>query len=151
MYKIKWLNLIQLFDLYQLMSTRITPTTATLIDHVYITAQANISESFVSDLSISDHLPVSVTRRISSKISKNDHISASYCSFKHFDEELLLQELTTDLETFHPHHLNVDDDFVLRFSLILKHLNIHSPIKTKRVKTKRSPYWFTSDIAEMQK
>ena len=56
----KWLNMIQLFDLYQLIieSTRITPATATLIDHVYTTAQANISESFVSDLSISDHSPV---------------------------------------------------------------------------------------------
>ena len=62
-----------------------------------------------------------------------------------------MQELTTDLETFHPHHLNVDDDFVLWFSLILKHLNIHAPIKTKRVKTKRLPYWFTPEIAEIQK
>ena len=60
-------------------------------------------------------------------------------------------ELTTDLETFHPNHLNVDDDFVLGFSLILKHLNIHAPIKTKRVKTKRIPYWLTPNIAEMQK
>ena len=149
----KWLNMIQLFDLYQLIteSTRITPTTSTLIDHVYTTAQANITESFVSDLSISDHLPVCVTRRVSSKISKKEHISASYRSFKHFDEDLFLQELTTDLETFHPHHLNVDDDFVLWFSLILKHLDIHAPIKTKRVKTKRLPYWFTPEIAEIQK
>ena len=149
----KWLNMIQLFDLYQLIteSTRITPTTSTLIDHVYTTAQANISESFVSDISISDYLPVCVTRRVSSNISKKEHISASYRSFKHFDEDLFLQELTTDLETFHPHHLNVDDDFVLWFSLILKHLNIHAPIKTKRVKTKRLPYWFTPEIAEIQK
>ena len=149
----KWLIMIQLFDLYQLIteSTRITPTTSTLIDHVYTTAQANITESFVSDLSISDHLPVCVTRRVSSKISKKEHISASYRSFKHFDEDLFLQELTTYLETFHPHHLNVDDDFVLWFSLILKHLNIHAPIKTKRVKTKRLPYWFTPEIAEIQK
>ena len=149
----KWLNMLQLFDLYQLIteSTRITPTTSTLIDHVYTSAQANISESFVSDLSISDHLPVCVTRRVSSKISKKEHISASYRSFKHFDEDLFLQELTTDLETFHPHHLNVDDDFVLWFSLVLKHLNIHAAIKTKRVKTKRLPYWFTPEVAEIQK
>ena len=61
----KWLN-IQLFDLYQIIteSKRITPTTATLIDH------ALLLESFVSDLSISDHLPVCVTHRVSGKISK---------------------------------------------------------------------------------
>ena len=70
----KWLNMNQIFDLYQLIteSTRITPTTSTLIDHVYTTAKANISESFVSDLSISDHLPVCVTRRVSSKISQKN-------------------------------------------------------------------------------
>ena len=148
-----WLNMIQLFDLYQLITewTRITPTTATLIDSIYTTAQANISESFASNISISDHLLVCVTRRDSSKIAKKDHNSASYRSFKHFDEDLFLQELTIDLETFHQHHLNVDDDFVLWASLIFKHLNIHSSIKAKRVKTKRLPYWFSPDIAEMQK
>ena len=85
--------MIQLFDLYQIIteSTRITPTTATLIDH------ALLLESFVSDLSISDHLPVCVTHRVSGKISKKDHISASYRSFKHFNEDLFLQELATDL------------------------------------------------------
>ena len=57
-------------------------------------------ESFVSDLPISDHLHVCVTSRVSSKISKKYHISASYHSFKHFDEDLFLQELTTDLGFF---------------------------------------------------
>ena len=33
-------------------STRITPTTATLTDHIYTTAQANIAENLVSDLSV---------------------------------------------------------------------------------------------------
>ena len=96
--------MIQLFDLYQLIteSTRITPTTATLIDHVYTTAQANISESCVSDLSISDHLHVCVTRRASSKISKKDHLVLLIVHLSTF-----LQELTTDIETFYPHHLNV--------------------------------------------
>ena len=53
-YKIrtKWSNIIQLFDLTQLISkpTRITQTTTTLIAHVYTTAPCTISESFVSDL-----------------------------------------------------------------------------------------------------
>ena len=49
--------MIQLFDLSQLTSEppRATKTTATLIDHVYNTAPANLSESFVADFSISDH------------------------------------------------------------------------------------------------
>ena len=58
----KWLNMIQLFDLFQLIteSTLITPTTAKC------------------------------------KMSKKDHISASYRSFKHFDEDIFLHELSTD-------------------------------------------------------
>ena len=35
-------------------------------------------------------------------------------------------------------------------SILLKHLNKHAPIKTKRVKTKRMPDWFTQDIVQMQ-
>ena len=36
-------------------------------------------------------------------------------------------------------------------SLIIQQLNKHAPIKNKRVKTKRMPYWFTPDIRQMQK
>ena len=36
-------------------------------------------------------------------------------------------------------------------SFILKHLNKHAAFKTKRVKTKRLPDWFTPDIMQMQK
>ena len=36
-------------------------------------------------------------------------------------------------------------------SLIIRQLNKHAPIKNKRVKTKRMPYWFTPDIRQMQK
>ena len=38
-------------------------------------------------------------RKVNSKISKNDHITTSYRSFQNVDEELFLDELSTDLET----------------------------------------------------
>ena len=43
--KKKWQNLVQLFDLSQLVSepTRITETTSTLIDHIYTNNQENIN------------------------------------------------------------------------------------------------------------
>ena len=145
--------MIQLFDLSQLISepTCVTPTSATLIDHVYSTAPFNISESFVANFSISDHFPVCVTLKINNKIFKNDHITTYYRSFKNFDEELFLHELTKDLEKFTPYHLIVDDDFVIWFSLIVKQLNVHAPLKPRRVKAKRLPDWFTPDITEMQR
>ena len=105
-------------------STRITPTTATLIDHIYTTAQVSIAESFVSDLS------VCVTLRVSSKISKKTILALLMVHLSTLTKTLFLHKLTTDLKTFYPHHLNVDDGSVFWFSLILKPLNSHAPIKT---------------------
>ena len=59
----KWLNLLQLFDLSQLVTepTRVTQTSSSFIDHVYSSNPENISECFVPFYSISDHFPVSLT------------------------------------------------------------------------------------------
>ena len=56
----KWLQLIQLFDLTQLVTdfTRITPLTATIIDHIYTSNPENIIDCFVPSYAISDHFPV---------------------------------------------------------------------------------------------
>ena len=153
MIRTKWSNMVQLFDLSQLISkpTRITQTTATLIDHVYTTAPCTISESFVSDLSVSDHFPVCITRKVSNKISKNNHTSTTYRSFKNFNEEQFLHDLSVDLEEFTLCQLNVEDDFNAWFSIILKNLDMHAPFKNRRVKGKRLPDWFISDIIEMQR
>ena len=144
--------MIQLFDLTQLITkpTRITQATATLIDHVYTTSPDNISESFVSDLSVSDHFPICITRKVGVKKSKDTHISTIYRSFKHFNENQFLHELSLDLESFTPCHESIEDDFSTWFSIIYKNLNEHAPLKNKRVKHKRLPEWFTPDINEMQ-
>ena len=45
----KWRNLVQLFDITQMVNspTRITQTTSSIIDHVYCSNPENISECFV--------------------------------------------------------------------------------------------------------
>ena len=98
----KWLNLIELFDLSQLISkpTRATETSSTIIDHVYTSYPENISESFVSHYSISDHFPVCFSRKINNKISKSDHITSSYRSFKTFNEDAFINDLSGDLNSF---------------------------------------------------
>ena len=84
----KWLSLIQLFDLPQLITepTRITKSTSSIIDHAYTSDLGNITESFVSPYAISDHFPVCFTRKVNGKIPKADHIKTSYRCFKKFDE-----------------------------------------------------------------
>ena len=44
----------------------------------------------------------------------------------------------------------VNEDLNIWYSFLLKHLNNHAPIKSKRVKSKRMPEWFTPDIIQMQ-
>lgn len=149
----KWLHLQQLFDLSQLVSepTRVTQTTSTTIDHIYTSNPENISECFVSKLSISDHFPVCFSRKINCKFSKHKHTSTSYRSYKHFDEENFLADLTKDLNAFVTDQETVEDDLAVWSSLILRHLNSHAPVKTKRVKTKRLPDWFIPEITQMQR
>ena len=55
----KWLSLIQLIDLSQLVKepTRITESTSSIIDHAYTSDIGNITECFVSSYAISDHFP----------------------------------------------------------------------------------------------
>lgn len=149
----KWLNLVQLFDLSQLVCkpTRITQTSASLIDHVYTSNPENITECFIPHYSISDHFPVCFTRKINCKISKSEHISTSYRCFKKFDETLFLTDLASDLDSLVVNESDIDEDFHVLYSIITKHLDYHAPIKTRRVKTKRLPDWHTPEISQVRK
>ena len=148
----KWKNLINLFDLTQLIQepTRVTETSATIIDHVYTSHPGNVVNCIVSDLSLSDHFPICFTRKINHRILKYKHIITSYRCFKKFDENSFLLELTNDLNTFVADGLSIEEDFNTWSSLIMKHLNEFAPIKNKRVKSKRLPEWFTPEITVMQ-
>ena len=150
----KWLNLIELFDLSQLISepTRVTEKSSTTIDHVYTSHPENISESFVSHYSISDHFPVCFSRKINNKISKSDHITTSYRSFKTFNEDAFINDLSGDLNRFTVGpQSDINDDLMIWYSIFLKHLDHHAPYKTKRVKSKKLPDWYNDEIALTRK
>ena len=72
----KWNNIIQLFDLLQIVkeSTRIMRSTSTIIDHVYTTKPENIITCFLPHYAISDHYPICFTRKVNFKIPKTEHI-----------------------------------------------------------------------------
>ena len=148
----KWLSLVQLFDLSQLVSesTRVTETTAKIIDHIYTSHPENFTECFISYYSISDRFPVCATRKINCKIIKNEHISSSYRTFKHFNEPLFLTDLESDLSLFSVNSSDIDEDFVKWHEVIMKHLDNHAPVKTKRIKSKKMPEWFTPEITVIQ-
>ena len=68
----KWTISINLFDFKQIETepTRITQTTANLIDHVYTIHPENIGQCLTSSLALSDHFPVCFSRKIKCKNSK---------------------------------------------------------------------------------
>ena len=91
-----------------------------------------------------------ITQKVNRKVSKHKHITTSYRSFKNFNEDHFINELSLDMQIFQLNQQHIDDDFNTWSSIIIKHLNIHAPIKTKRVKSKRLPEWFTAEITELQ-
>ena len=137
----KWQNLIELFDLSQLIKdpTRVTESSSTIIDHVYTSKPENIVESFVSNYSLSDHFPVCFSRKINNKISKCDHITTSYRCFKNFNEDAFISDLTSELNDFSASKSDINEDISIWYNIILKHLDCHAPYKIKRVKTKYLP------------
>ena len=68
----KWNMFIKSFDLQQLVTkpTRVTDTTATVIDHIYISDGLEVQEVSVPEVSLSDHFPVAMT--ISNSKTKTD-------------------------------------------------------------------------------
>ena len=80
-----WNSTITLLGLTQLVKspTRITQTSATLIDHMYTNNPDVITEVSVPDLSISDHCPISCSRSI--KLPKFEPKTHSYISFRSFN------------------------------------------------------------------
>ena len=146
----KWLHLVQLFDLKQMISTptRVTLNTSSIIDHLYCTNTEHISDCFVPHYSISDHFPICFTRKINSKVKKSCHISTSYRCFKTFDEELFLRDLSEELSRFSISESDIANDLSLWYKILIKQLDQHAPVKTKRVKPKHMPPWFSPEIAQ---
>ena len=146
----KWLNLIQHFDLSQLVkySTRVTETSSVITDHAYTTDLGNITECFVPSYAISDHFPICFTRKVNCKIPKTEHITTSYRCFKTFDEQHFLADLHHDLCNFVRNRETTNKDFTALHGIIMNHLNKHAPIKIRRVKSSRLPDWYSPKIGQ---
>ena len=149
----KWLNLLELFDLKQMVTspTRVTKNSVSLIDHVYRSKPETISDCFVPHYSISDHFPVCIARKINVKVKKSSHTITTYRCFKRFNEEVFLSDLSNKFNNFALSQSVIEDDIDMWYGLFLNQLNTHAPLKTRRVKTKHLPEWFTYEIAHARK
>jgi hypothetical protein len=69
----KWAHIVQDFGLEQLIQspTRVTKDTSTMIDHLYVSSLNHIYDVSVSNLSLSDHYPLSFTINCVTRMEAN--------------------------------------------------------------------------------
>lgn len=74
--------------------TRITDTTATLIDHIYVNTKSNIKDTCSVQTGCSDHSAICLTwKKKGVKIPKPGHKEIVYRCFTHFDEIAFIKDL----------------------------------------------------------
>ena len=91
----KWSNMILDQSLTQLIDkpTRVTSTTSSIIDHVYVSHPEHIIETNVPIIAISDHYPVCITRKINQRDYPNlTHKTITYRCFKKCKEDLFVAD-----------------------------------------------------------
>ena len=152
--QVSWESTFSLFGLKQLVTkpTRVTPTSTTLLDHIYTNNQSKISNVLLSDISISDHCPIICTWSCKVvKTVKDNHTTMEYRSFKRFNDDKFLCELS--LANFADIYKcsNANDAVYRWYNIFLPIVDKHAPIRRKRVKHQTLPGWISKDIIEAMK
>ena len=151
----KWRNMIVTYGLTQMITapTRITKFSSTTIDHIYTTYPENVSKTNVPCISLSDHYPICFNRRIkrTNQTSLNKHKYMNYRSFNNFNEEKFNNDLImSDLQKIE--HIDNPNEALSSLYTIINHtLEIHAPIKSKRIKRAVQPEWYSKDILNASK
>ena len=148
-FQLTWNITTSLFGFDQLVrsTTRITSTTATLIDYIYSNNQTVVSEVLVSTASISDHSPIFCiwSFKLPKRQSKG-HTSIEYRSFKNFDVESFLSDVSAMPFDSVFNYNDPSEALTFWYNAFLPVVNKHAPLRRKRVKHPKLPPWLTKDI-----
>ena len=145
-----WDSTITLLGLTQLVKspTRITQTSATLIDHIYTNNPDVITEVSVPDLRISEHCPISSRSIKLPKYEPKTHSYISFRSFKHFNKAAFFNDLHWAPFTKVLNCTDPDKALATWYNVYLTVVNRHAPLNGKRVKHPMLPPWLNKDIKE---
>ena len=155
-----WEQTYKSYLLKQIISlpSRVTMSTTSLIDHIYVTNTATVIENCVPISGISDHYPVFCTLRYLSHRNKiknlnyqHEHKYIYYRCFKKFKEEKFLADLT--IAPFDNIYGTSDPSILLDLwiDIFINIIDRHAPIKCKRIKRSIIPPWITPLILHEMK
>ena len=142
----------QLIDFYNFdqiidKATRVTQSSATLLDHIYVNNKEIVSQSGVIETGISDHFMIYCTRKISrGQIGKHNLVKIR--SMKRYCKELLIEKLQSIewLAILQSTDINVAwESFKTIFTQVVDDV---APEKEIRIKVRSEP-WINSEILEL--
>ena len=140
-------DITDLYGLHQLINepTRVTDTTSTLIDLIYTNYPDKVVCSGICHVSISDHSVIFAYRKLSIGVASKRHNTIKYSSFKNFNRDYFRSDIASQnwdaLDNFQDPN-DMWREWKIKF---LNVVDTHAPLRTKRVRLKRSP-WITSEL-----
>jgi len=147
-------NMLNLFNLKQLIKepTRITCNSKTIIDHIVVNCEENVSQSGVIHIGLSDHFLTYCTRKIGKKSNFNckDENKIKIRSTKKYNKDVLIEKLNAANWSELLMCRNINSAWSIFRNLFISVLDEVAPIRELRVKTHTEP-WITSDILELIK
>ena len=147
-----WISLTSNVQLNQIIKdpTRVTNTSETLIDHIYVSDDLPVLYSSPIKYSISDHFPVfAVFKMTSIDYNKNDgrHKTITYRKYNNFNSATFLSDLqNAPWLTNGAENISMDQYLQSFISTFTKIIDKHLPLVTKRIKRPKQPEWISNNI-----
>ena len=137
----KELNLNQLIK----SPTRITESSQTLVDVIFVSSLRLVVNSGVIETCISDHFPVYVSLKLKTDKSPPNYITTR--SYNKYDPDLFAIDLASNRDRLVSIFRmdNVDEKLTIFNEIFLNTLDKHAPVKTIKVRGKSCPF-ITSEI-----
>jgi hypothetical protein len=148
----EWLNTVRDNGFSQLIDTftRVTETSATTLDHIYVNKSNNISGSGILQFSLSDHQPIYLKRKLNIriKVKTNIHKSIKYFDYKNIDYKTIEHKLSEMKIEVSQNVNHICTEFTLNFHSLMRN-NI--PVKNIRVKREKPNEWISEEIIKSMK
>ena len=143
----KLMCVTEIYGLQQLItgSTRITPTSATLIDVIFTNCPDRIVCSGVRQISISDHSIVFADRKLSINGTSRGHNVITYSNFRKLIRENFRNDVASQSWDQIYCSTNLNDMWLQWKRLFLPIVDKHASLRIMRVRVSSSP-WITSEL-----